>query len=91
VWMLHQVREVCGGSPQNRRVPWFPHKAKTEGSVGGDRIRAHWEASRRARHGGIAGLASDGSKTAANACLPDGNIHYLTILPLRAVYLIFKM
>jgi hypothetical protein len=27
---LHQVRRVCGGSPENRWVPWLIHKAKIE-------------------------------------------------------------
>jgi hypothetical protein len=27
---LHQVRGVCGGSPENHRVPWLIEKAKTE-------------------------------------------------------------
>jgi hypothetical protein len=36
---------VCGGSPQNRRVTWLIHKTKTEGSMGGDGIRARREAS----------------------------------------------
>jgi hypothetical protein len=29
-WRLHQVRGVFGGSPENHRVPWLIHKAKTE-------------------------------------------------------------
>jgi hypothetical protein len=28
--MLHRVREVSGGSPENHWVPWLIHKAKTE-------------------------------------------------------------
>jgi hypothetical protein len=35
----------CGGSPENGRVTWLSHKTKTEGSAGGDRIRARREAS----------------------------------------------
>jgi hypothetical protein len=31
---------VCGGPPQNCRVTWLSHKTKTEGSTGGDGIRA---------------------------------------------------
>jgi hypothetical protein len=27
---LHQVRGVSSGSPENHRVPWFIHKAKTK-------------------------------------------------------------
>jgi hypothetical protein len=62
--------------PQNRWVSWFSHKAKTEGSAGG---------------GGITELAINGSKIAANACTSDGNIHFLTKVPLRGVYLLFKL
>jgi hypothetical protein len=29
-WRLHRVRGVSGGSPENHRVPWLIHKAKTE-------------------------------------------------------------
>jgi hypothetical protein len=36
---------VCSGSPQNRLVTWLSHKTKTRGSAGGDKIRAHREAS----------------------------------------------
>jgi hypothetical protein len=27
---LHQVRGVCGGSPENHRVTWLSHKAEAE-------------------------------------------------------------
>jgi hypothetical protein len=27
---LHQVRTVCGGSPENHRITWLSHKAKAE-------------------------------------------------------------
>jgi hypothetical protein len=27
---LHRVRGVSSGSPENHRVPWLIHKAKTE-------------------------------------------------------------
>jgi hypothetical protein len=33
-----EIHGVCGGSPQNLRVPWLPHKAKTGGSACGYRI-----------------------------------------------------
>jgi hypothetical protein len=36
---------VCGGSPENHWVTWLSHKTKTEGSAGGDGIRARQEAS----------------------------------------------
>jgi hypothetical protein len=64
---------------------------KTEASTGGDGIQVCREASRRGTRGGIAGLVLDGSKTAAKVCPPDGNIHYLTKVPLRGAYLPFKL
>jgi hypothetical protein len=30
---LHQVRGVCGGSPENHRVTWLSHKAEAEDRV----------------------------------------------------------
>jgi hypothetical protein len=30
---LHQVRGVCGGSPENHRVTWLSHKAEAEHQV----------------------------------------------------------
>jgi hypothetical protein len=36
-------------------------------------------------------LASFGSKTATKVCLSDGNIHFLTKVPLRCVYLLFNL
>jgi hypothetical protein len=39
------AREVCGSSPENRRVTWLSHKTKTGGSAGGDGIQARREAS----------------------------------------------
>jgi hypothetical protein len=53
------------------------HKVKTEGSVGKD--------------GKLRGLALNGSKIAAKVCPPDGNIHFLTIIPMRGVYLPFNL
>jgi hypothetical protein len=29
-WKLHQVRGVCGGSPENHQVTWLSHKAEAE-------------------------------------------------------------
>jgi hypothetical protein len=81
VWRLHQVCRVCGGSPQKCQVPWLLHKAKTEGSAGGEGIRARREASSQGTRDVVVGLASDGSKTVAKACPPNGNIHFLNILP----------
>jgi hypothetical protein len=40
------------------RVTWLNHKTKTGGSVGGDRIRVHREASKRRTRVGIIRLAS---------------------------------
>jgi hypothetical protein len=77
---------VC---PQNYQVPWLSHKVKNEGLAGGDGIRACREASRRGTHDVIARLASDGSKTAVGMCSPDGNIHFLTKVPLGGVYLLY--
>jgi hypothetical protein len=61
------VHRVCCGSPQNHWVTWLRHKTKTEGSVGGDGIQTHREASMpgdmrwdREACSGIAGLASGG-------------------------------
>jgi hypothetical protein len=44
-------------------------------------LRGHW----------ITGQASKGSKTVVDACPPDGNIHFLTKVPLRSVYLLFML
>jgi hypothetical protein len=56
---LHQVRGVCGGSPENHRVTRLSHKAEVEDrawlSVWG---RSAPEASKRRTHVGIARLAS---------------------------------
>jgi hypothetical protein len=38
------AREVCGGSPENRRVTWLSHKTRTGGLAGGDGFRACREA-----------------------------------------------
>jgi hypothetical protein len=29
-WRLHRVHGVSSGSPENHRIPWLIHKAKTE-------------------------------------------------------------
>jgi hypothetical protein len=82
VWRLHRVRGVCGGSPQNRQVPWLLHKAKTEGSTGGDGIQARREASKPATHGMIEVLASRGREGQMDARSSDGELHVLTKMPL---------
>jgi hypothetical protein len=56
------AHEVCGGSPQNRRVTWLRHKTKTAGSTGGEGIRARREASMPANTWGIVGVASGGCR-----------------------------
>jgi hypothetical protein len=82
VWRLHRVYGVRGGSPQNHRVPWFLHKAKTEGSTGGDRIQARREALKRATHGMIEVLVSGGREGPVDAQPSDGELHVLTKMPL---------
>jgi hypothetical protein len=59
---------VCGCSPQNRRVSWLLHTAKTQGSAGRDEIQARLEALRWGTRGGIVELVSNGSKTMEKAC-----------------------
>jgi hypothetical protein len=85
---LESTCTVCGCSPQNRWVTWLNHKNKTRGSVGGDGIRACPEAlmsgdtwwDRRACVGRM--------QIAVKAWPPDEEECYLTILPLRGVYLL---
>jgi hypothetical protein len=70
---LHQVRGVCGGSPENHRVTRLSHKAEAEDRAWlsgqnrpdqfGEPVRPVWgrrapEALRRRTHVGIARLAS---------------------------------
>jgi hypothetical protein len=50
------AREVCGGSPQNRRVTWLSHKTKTGDSAGGDGIRARRSFDASGRVAGSRGL-----------------------------------
>jgi hypothetical protein len=86
---VEEVARFAVGFPQNYQVPWLSHKVKNEGSAGGDGIRACREASRRGTRDVIARLASDGSKTAVGMCSPNGNIHFLTKVPLGGVYLLY--
>jgi hypothetical protein len=82
------VHGVCGGSPQNCRVPWLSHKAKTGGSAGEDGIRARRVTSKRG--GGTrraCGACVERKQTAEKAWPPAKNIQVLTILPLRGMYL----
>jgi hypothetical protein len=54
-------------------VTWFrAHKTKTGGSAGGDRIRAHQEASNRATRGMIEVLALGGREGPMDARPSDG-------------------
>jgi hypothetical protein len=77
------AHEVCGGSPENRRVTWLSHKTKTEGLAGGDGIRARREAlmpvdawrDRRACVGRM--------QSAATVWSCDEEECYMTYLPLR--------
>jgi hypothetical protein len=78
---------VCGGSPQNRRVTWLCHKTKTEDSTSGDRIRARREASMPEHKLRDLRACVRRTPTAVKAWPPDENIHVLTILPLRGMYL----
>jgi hypothetical protein len=76
-------RGVCGGSPENRRVTWLTNKTKTEGSAGGDGIRAHREASMPANawldHRACVGR----TRSAGTAWMCDEEECYMTYLPLR--------
>jgi hypothetical protein len=69
--------------PQNHQVPWLLHKAKAEGSTWRRQDQARRQASRWGTHGEIVRLASKGSKNAVDAYPADGNIHFLTKVPLR--------
>jgi hypothetical protein len=86
---VEEVARFAMGFPQNYQVPWLSHKVKNEGSAGGDGIRACREASRRGTCDVIARLASDGSMTLVGMCSPDGNIHFLTKVPLGGVYVLY--
>jgi hypothetical protein len=83
---LESAHEVCGSSPQNRRVTWLSHKTKTGGSAGRDGIWAHRKASipedkwrdRRACVGRM--------RSAATAWSCDEEEFYMTYMPLRSLY-----
>jgi hypothetical protein len=77
------ARGVCGGSPENRRVTWLSHKAKTRGSAGGDGIRAHREASMPADEWRDHRACVGRTRSAAMAWPCDEEECYMTYLPLR--------
>jgi hypothetical protein len=77
---------VCGGSPQNRQVAWLSHKTKTGGSVGGDGIWAHREASMPANAWRDRRACVGRTRTASTAWPCDEEECYMTYLPLRGLY-----
>jgi hypothetical protein len=64
------------------RVTRLIHKTKTGGSVGGDGIQAHREASKRATRGMIEVLVLAGREGPMDARPYDGELHVLTKMPL---------
>jgi hypothetical protein len=84
------ARGLCGGSPQNLCVTWLSHKTKTRGSADGDGIRAHREASMPEDTRQVRKACVGRTQTAAKAWPSDEEECYLTILPLRELYLSFK-
>jgi hypothetical protein len=80
------ARGVCGGSPQNHRVTWLSHKTKTGGSAGGDRIRAHRDASMPTGTWRDRGARVGRTRTAATAWPCDEEECYMTYFPLRGLY-----
>jgi hypothetical protein len=77
---------VCSGSPQNHRVTWLNHKTKTEGSAGGDGIRARREASMPADTWRNRKACVGRTRTAAKVWSCDDEECYMTYLPLRGLY-----
>jgi hypothetical protein len=77
------AREVCGGSPENRRVTWLIHKTKTGGSTGGDGIRARREALMPADAWRDRRACIRRMRSAAMAWPCDEEECYMTYLPLR--------
>jgi hypothetical protein len=71
---------VCGGSPQNCMVTWLSHKTKTEGSEGGDGIRARREALMPADTWRDRRACVRRTQTAAMAWPCDGVLHDLFAL-----------
>jgi hypothetical protein len=83
---LDSTRGVCGGSPQNHRVTWLSHKTKTGGSAGGDRIRAHREASMPADTWQDRRACVERMRSAATVWSCDEEECYMTCMPLRGLY-----
>jgi hypothetical protein len=63
-------------------VIWLSHKTKTEGSAGGDEIRACREASKWATCGMIEVFALGGREGPMDAQSSDGELHVLTKMSL---------
>jgi hypothetical protein len=82
---LESAREVCGGSPENRRVTWLSHKTKTGGSAGGDGIRTGREASMPADAWRDCRACVGRTWSAATAWPCDEEECYMTYLPLRVL------
>jgi hypothetical protein len=82
------ARGVCGDSPQNRRVTWLSQKTKTGDSAGGDGIRARREASMPGDTRRYCRACVGRTRIAAKVWLHNEEKCYLTILPLRGVYLL---
>jgi hypothetical protein len=78
---LESAREVCDGSPQNRRVTWLSHKTKTGGSVGGDGIWVRREASMPADMWRDRRACVGRTRTTAKAWPCDEEECYMTYFP----------
>jgi hypothetical protein len=69
--MLHQVRGVCGGSPENHRVTWLSHKAVAEDRAwlsGQNRPDRFGVAGRRKLRGGGHASGSQGLRRGYAEC-----------------------
>jgi hypothetical protein len=99
---LHQVRGVCGGSPENHQVTRLSHKAEAEDRAWlsgqnwpdqfGEPVRPVWgrrapEASRRRTRVGIARLASKLRKVLSPGIHPMVLRRQIPKVPLVGVYL----
>jgi hypothetical protein len=63
-------------------VTWLSHKTKSGGSAGGDGIRPHRQASKRATCGMIEVLVLGRREGLMDARPSDGELHVLTKMPL---------
>jgi hypothetical protein len=75
------AREVCDGSPENRRVTWLSYKTKTGGLAGGDRIRTRREASMLADAWRDHRACVGRTQSAATAWPCDEEECYMTYVP----------